>query len=71
MLFPNDENLQSSTTGFERTSNHKFKDASARFTVGAGIDYQKQFAHIYSKRLNEMRPLLAEKATEKWGNTKE
>lgn len=69
MLFPNDENLRNSANGFERTSNHKFKDASERFTLGSGTDYQKQYSHIYSRRLNEMRPLLAEKATEKWGNT--
>lgn len=67
MLFPNDENLSKSGNGFARTTNHKFKDASERFTLGSRHDYQKQYAHIYSERLNEMRPLLAEKATQKWG----
>lgn len=67
MLFPSDKYLNSSSNGFERAANSIFKDSSERFTVKSRIDYQKQFAHIYSKRLTEMRPLLAEKVYEKWG----
>lgn len=67
MLFPDDEYCQKSDNGFARAPNHKFTDSSERFTLKTRMDYQKQFAHIYSRRLNEMRSLLTEKAIEKWG----
>lgn len=67
MLFPNDENLKIASNGFERSTKSIFKDSSERFTVKSRMDYQKQFSHIYSNRLSEMRPLLTEKAVEKWG----
>lgn len=68
MLFPNDENIQNSTNEFKRLSSVKFKDSSERFQLKSRLDYNKQFSHIYSVRLQEMRPLLAERATQKWGN---
>lgn len=67
MLFPDDKYCQKSENGFARAPNHKFTDSSERFTLKTRMDYQKQFAHIYSRRLNEMRLLLTEKAIEKWG----
>lgn len=50
-----------------RPTDVKYADCSMRFKLKAKSDYSKQYAHIYAKRLDEMRRLLAERVTEKWG----
>lgn len=65
MLFSN--GVEHSTKEFGRLSNVKYIDSSSRFQLKTRSEYNKQFAHIYAKRLNGMRSLLHEKAKEKWG----
>lgn len=68
MLFPSENSFKHSENGFQRLSTVKFTDNSERFQLKERkTDYSKQFAHIYARRLDQMRPLLAEKAKEKWG----
>lgn len=68
MLFPNENSMKKSKDEFLRSTAVKFIDSSERFSMKERkIDYNKQFAHIYSKRLEQMRPLLMQKAIEKWG----
>lgn len=66
MLFPSE--VVNSSNAFERMSTVKVTHSSKRFLLQEKFnDYSKQFAHIYARRLDQMRPLLKEKATEKWG----
>ncbi|XP_061762792.1 DNA polymerase delta subunit 2 [Nerophis ophidion] len=51
---------------FERAS-PAYSPHSERFGVGAR-SFGRQYAHIYAARLMQMRPLLAEKAQQKWGS---
>lgn len=69
MLFPNETpTKQQSGNDFKRLSTVKFDDASKRFKLfDIQTDYSKQFAHIYARRLDQMRPLLEAKSIEKWG----
>lgn len=50
---------------FERTS-LAYSPCSERFTVGERT-FSRQYAHIYAARLMQMRPLLSERAQQKWG----
>lgn len=68
MLFPNEATTKQSGNDFERLSTAKFSDSSKRFKLlEIQTDYTKQFAHIYARRLDQMRPLLEAKSIEKWG----
>lgn len=68
MLFPNENYAKNSKDEFQRLTTLKYVDSSDRFQFKERkADYSKQFAHIYSKRLDQMRPLLTKKAIEKWG----
>ncbi|XP_062239225.1 DNA polymerase delta subunit 2 [Platichthys flesus] len=51
---------------FERSS-LVFTPCSERFIVGER-SFSRQYAHIYAARLMEMRPLLSERAQQKWGS---
>lgn len=66
MLFPNDK--PGRNEDFKRLS-VRHHDGSSRFLFHTKSDYSKQFAHIYASRLNEMRGLLAERVTAKWGES--
>lgn len=50
---------------FERTS-LAYSPCSERYTVGER-SFSRQYAHIYAARLMQMRPLLSERAQQKWG----
>ncbi|GAB1606272.1 DNA polymerase delta subunit 2-like [Argonauta hians] len=50
---------------FERQT-ASYEDKSDRFRLKE-LQYSRQFAHIYSSRLLEMRPGLEKKAKQKWG----
>lgn len=65
MLFS--EAAQDPRVGLNRPTDIKYSDCSMRFKLRAKSGYSKQYAHIYAKRLDEMRPLLVERVTEKWG----
>lgn len=65
MLFEN-EILHNHENEFKRLSIN-YVNCSDRFKLQSNTDYTKQFAHLYSKRLNEMRPLLTNRIQEKWG----
>lgn len=65
MLFS--EAAQDPYMELSRTTDVKYADCSMRFKLKAKSDYSKQYAHIYAKRLDEMRRLLVERVTEKWG----
>lgn len=67
MLFPDENPAKKSQGEFQRLATVKYVDTSKRFQLKDKRDYSKQYAHIYSNRLNIMRPLIAQKATEKWG----
>lgn len=68
MLFPYENSIKNSKDEFKRLSTVEYVESSKRFHLnGKKTDYSKQFAHIYSKRLEQMRPLLNQKAVEKWG----
>lgn len=44
----------------------EYADYSSRFREKKP-DFSKQFAHMYACRLAELRPILIDKATSKWG----
>lgn len=68
MLFPAESSVNKTKDEFRRLSTVKFHSSSERFQLKENKnDYSKQFAHIYARRLDQMRPLLTEKALEKWG----
>lgn len=68
MLFPSESSQNATKNEFQRLSTAKFHDSSDRFQMKEKrADYSKQFAHIYARRLDQMRPLLTQKALEKWG----
>lgn len=50
---------------FERAS-PAYSPCFERFGVGER-SFSRQYAHIYAARLMQMRPLLTEKAEQKWG----
>lgn len=50
---------------FERTS-LAYSQCSERYRVGER-SFSRQYAHIYVARLMQMRPLLSERAQQKWG----
>lgn len=50
---------------FERTS-LAYSQCSERYRVGER-SFSRQYAHIYAARLMQMRPLLSERAQQKWG----
>lgn len=66
MLFPEENFFNKNEDGFRRLD-VKYKDTSEKFRLKSELDYSKQFAHIYSSRLREMRELLLVKAKQKWG----
>lgn len=43
-----------------------YSPCSERYTVGER-SFSRQYAHIYAARLMQMRPLLSERAKQKWG----
>lgn len=51
---------------FERIS-LAFTPCAERYKVGER-SFNRQYAHIYSARLMQMRPLLSERAKQKWGS---
>ncbi|XP_022075503.1 DNA polymerase delta subunit 2 [Acanthochromis polyacanthus] len=51
---------------FERTS-LAYSPSSERYGVGER-SFSRQYAHIYAARLMQMRPLLSQRAKEKWGS---
>ncbi|XP_031165501.1 DNA polymerase delta subunit 2 [Sander lucioperca] len=51
---------------FERVS-PAYNLCSERYTVGER-SFSRQYAHIYATRLMQMRPLLSERAQQKWGS---
>ncbi|TDH13382.1 hypothetical protein EPR50_G00056930 [Perca flavescens] len=51
---------------FERVS-PAYSLCSERYTVGER-SFSRQYAHIYATRLMQMRPLLSERAQQKWGS---
>uniref|UniRef100_A0A669DFX7 DNA polymerase delta subunit 2 n=1 Tax=Oreochromis niloticus TaxID=8128 RepID=A0A669DFX7_ORENI len=51
---------------FERTS-LAYSQCSERYRVGER-SFSRQYAHIYAARLMQMRPLLSERAQQKWGS---
>lgn len=51
---------------FERLS-LSYSPCSERYRVGER-SFSRQYAHIYAARLMQMRPLLSEKAQQKWGS---
>lgn len=53
---------------FERVS-LAYNPCSERYGVGER-SFSRQYAHIYAARLIEMRPLLSERAQQKWGEIK-
>ncbi|KAK0093510.1 hypothetical protein PV326_013375 [Microctonus aethiopoides] len=63
----NDEN--GTPPKFERKG-VDFQDIERRFT-NTTTDYAKQFFHMYSCRLEELRPYLSERAQKKWGDVKQ
>lgn len=50
---------------FERLS-LSYSHCSERYRVGER-SFSRQYAHIYAARLLQMRPLLAQRARQKWG----
>ncbi|KAL7392303.1 hypothetical protein ABVT39_022538 [Epinephelus coioides] len=50
---------------FERVS-LAYSPCAERYTVGER-SFSRQYAHIYAARLMQMRPLLSERAQQKWG----
>ncbi|XP_055302693.1 DNA polymerase delta subunit 2 isoform X2 [Sitodiplosis mosellana] len=69
MLFPSENSIKKSIDEFQRLSTAKYAESSKRFQLTEKkTDYSKQFAHIYSRRLEQMRPLLMQKSSEKWGD---
>lgn len=50
---------------FERMS-LAYSPCSDRYAVGVR-NFNRQYAHIYAARLMQMRPLLSERAQQKWG----
>lgn len=52
-------------TEFERPS-YKYLNLSSVFHL-KDVNYTRQFAHIYSHRLMQMRNILLEKVQQKWG----
>lgn len=50
---------------FERTS-LAYSQCSERYRIGER-SFSRQYAHIYAARLMQMRPLLSERAQQKWG----
>lgn len=44
-----------------------YKACSERYSVGER-SFSRQYAHIYAARLMQMRPLLSQRAQQKWGN---
>lgn len=50
---------------FDRVS-PAYSPCSERYKVG-DRSFSRQYAHIYAARLMEMRPLLTERAQQKWG----
>lgn len=64
MLFQSE--ISQNPENFKRLS-IKYVNCSDRFKLQSNTDYTKQFAHLYAKRLNEMRSLLTNKINEKWG----
>lgn len=53
---------------FERAS-QSYCPRSERYTVGER-SFSRQYAHIYAARLMQMRPLLSQRAENKWGKKK-
>lgn len=54
---------------FDRTS-LAYSRCSDLYKVG-DRSFSRQYAHIYSARLMQMRPLLSERAQQKWGKCSE
>nr|BAN21036.1 DNA polymerase delta small subunit [Riptortus pedestris] len=44
-----------------------YKDLSSKFRHSKG-DYSRQYAHIYSKRLLQLKDTISKRAVQKWGN---
>lgn len=50
---------------FDRMS-MAYSPCSERYSIGER-SFSRQYAHIYAARLMQMRPLLSERAQQKWG----
>ena len=54
---------------FEETKTRElcdFKDLSSKFKLESRV-FSRQYAHIYSKRLIQMKDTLVKRAAQKWG----
>uniref|UniRef100_A0A8C5MHM4 DNA polymerase delta subunit 2 n=1 Tax=Leptobrachium leishanense TaxID=445787 RepID=A0A8C5MHM4_9ANUR len=51
---------------FNRVSNNQYSNQSEAFRLGER-SFTRQYAHIYATRLMQMRPLLIERAKQRWG----
>ncbi|KAM4748117.1 DNA polymerase delta subunit 2 [Rhinophrynus dorsalis] len=51
---------------FTRVSNKCYSNCSKGFQLGER-SFTRQYAHIYATRLQQMRPLLEERARQRWG----
>ncbi|KAM8973446.1 DNA polymerase delta subunit 2 [Pelodytes ibericus] len=52
---------------FNRVSNNHYSNRSEIFRLG-DRNFSRQYAHIYATRLLQMRPLLIERAKQRWGD---
>ncbi|XP_063304604.1 DNA polymerase delta subunit 2 [Pelobates fuscus] len=52
---------------FNRVSNNHYCNQSKLFQLGER-SFTRQYAHIYATRLMQMRPLLVERAKQRWGD---
>lgn len=53
---------------FTRVPVSAYADCSQPFRLGER-SFSRQYAHIYAARLIEMRPILEERARQKWGES--
>ena len=53
---------------FARVPVSAYADCSQPFRLGER-SFSRQYAHIYAARLIEMRPILEERARQKWGES--
>lgn len=67
MIFPDDIQTQFNDNEKYKRLIVPFEDTSDRFKFHSQNDYSRQFAHIYSSRLQQMRGLLTERCKDKWG----
>ncbi|XP_053574114.1 DNA polymerase delta subunit 2 [Bombina bombina] len=55
------------TNTYNRVINAQYENRSENFRLGER-NFSRQYAHIYATRLVQMRPLLEQRAKQKWGD---